>query len=490
MTKGVCSDVVNKAARSTLRSVAPAATHGTDERPLARYHRWVQGVNGRKGAAGLALAVACASCSFDSLGNNTSEGMLGESETDSDGEISTTGGAMSTSGGGMSMSGTSMTPGTSTQPATTDDDTTNGDTALPPDGSGSTTRDDPTTSGEPTTQGSTEPTTETTGDRAPAWSHERVLEIDGQGLGLSETVEDAPILISLRNDRIDFSIAQPNGQDLRFIDDAGTVLAYEVEAWNPGMQQAFIWVRVPNVSAEDTTSIRMRYGNPDAPNGEDSQAVWSNGYVAVHHFAGDCISGFSDSTGNGHDAACVGVDNGVVGAGPLGPLLSFDDAGFVDILDDEDFDLEQEASVSAWVEVQEGTLSDNSTHSLVRKGDQFRLDVERGGPGLGPRATHWSNGMARNAQGDEALSLGVHWLASSTIADDAVLLYVDGTFLDDRNINMLDLAINEDVTVGLGLAGRIDEVRISSRARNDDWFLLQGASVRDQAVSYGPEVAL
>lgn len=103
--------------------------------------------------------------------------------------------------------------------------------------------------------------------------------------------------------------------DLRFTDADGTVLPFEVVAWDAGGGST-AWVRVP--SLQPPTVLRLFTG-PSARGQADPAAVWA-GYEVVHHFE----PGLSSSAGGGYEAAFVGVDprGGVVGESPW-----FDGAG-------------------------------------------------------------------------------------------------------------------------------------------------------------------
>ena len=58
----------------------------------------------------------------------------------------------------------------------------------------------------------------------------------------------------------DYSLAQPNGQDIRFYQVDGTELSHWIETWNLN-GTSIIWIKV---AASGTDKIYMYYGNPDA----------------------------------------------------------------------------------------------------------------------------------------------------------------------------------------------------------------------------------
>ncbi|MFO7906557.1 MAG: hypothetical protein R6U98_28125 [Pirellulaceae bacterium] len=72
--------------------------------------------------------------------------------------------------------------------------------------------------------------------RAAEWQHAGALYIittpDGADLPDGAAEKDFPLLVRLSNNTFDFSQAGAGGEDIRFHDEAGNALAYEIEAWD------------------------------------------------------------------------------------------------------------------------------------------------------------------------------------------------------------------------------------------------------------------
>jgi len=83
---------------------------------------------------------------------------------------------------------------------------------------------------------------------------------------------DYQVLIELNSTNFDFSHVSSDGSDIRF--GIGDILyPYWIEKWDSANQEAKIWVKVPSIPANGTTSFYMYYGNSDlvsASNGEDT----------------------------------------------------------------------------------------------------------------------------------------------------------------------------------------------------------------------------
>lgn len=114
-----------------------------------------------------------------------------------------------------------------------------------------------------------------------AWIHRRQVTITSP---LGTPLTDAVVPVRLEPS-FEFACAQPEGIDLRFVDDAGAVFPHEIDQWEPG-QGAIAWVRVSALDPAGQT-LWLYYGNPGAP--EPAGEVWpaSLGLQAVLHMGGD-----------------------------------------------------------------------------------------------------------------------------------------------------------------------------------------------------------
>jgi hypothetical protein len=66
-----------------------------------------------------------------------------------------------------------------------------------------------------------------------------------------------------------FSVALPDGSDLRVTDeDETTLIPFWIENWDPAAELADIWVKVPELPAMGSKTIYLYYGNPSPPGPE------------------------------------------------------------------------------------------------------------------------------------------------------------------------------------------------------------------------------
>lgn len=68
-----------------------------------------------------------------------------------------------------------------------------------------------------------------------------------------------PTKIQLTSD-FDYSLAQTNGEDIRFTDASDLVLPHWIELWNE-FGNSIIWVKIPEIPPASTSTIYMYYGN-------------------------------------------------------------------------------------------------------------------------------------------------------------------------------------------------------------------------------------
>jgi hypothetical protein len=78
-----------------------------------------------------------------------------------------------------------------------------------------------------------------------------------------------------------YSQARSNGGDLRFIDNSGSELKYEIAKWDPA-GESHVWVNIPTLKSD--ANITMYWGNPSAgrPTYANDGSVWKD-YFGVYH---------------------------------------------------------------------------------------------------------------------------------------------------------------------------------------------------------------
>lgn len=101
-----------------------------------------------------------------------------------------------------------------------------------------------------------------------AWSYKRTVTVDNTG---NAAKTDYPVKISLTTSDFDFANAETDAADIRLADGT-TLLSHWVQDWDSGAETGTIWVNVPTVPANDTTTIDLYYGNASAVTTSDITA--------------------------------------------------------------------------------------------------------------------------------------------------------------------------------------------------------------------------
>jgi biopolymer transport protein ExbB len=300
------------------------------------------------------------------------------------------------------------------------------------------------------------------------WTMRKKITVDttAAGVAIADPIGTAAVLIRLHDGNFQFANANENGDDLRFVaGDDKTVLPYHIEKYDSVLNEAFVWVKVPDLKPGTSTSIWLYYGNRDnkAPKGDDPKGTYDADTVLVYHFAGQNVAP-SDYTANGNNAqnAGVSVDGSMIGGGlrldghgavtiPASPSLAWSDGA--------------EMTWSAWIKPV-ALQSDAVIFSRRDGANTFLIGVDNGIPFAEVMS---GKGTQRSSAGAPIAAGSWHHLAA--VATEASLtLYLDGESYATLN-NPLP-ALNSAALIGgdpsagdVGFNGEMDELEISKVAR-------------------------
>jgi biopolymer transport protein ExbB len=328
----------------------------------------------------------------------------------------------------------------------------------------------------------------------PAWPRRRPITI--RNTELTGPVQGFPILVRLPASVL--AVANTGGNDLRFVTAApATVLPYEIDTASPPAD-VLVWVRMPALAPTGPApALWVYYGNAAAPAGGSGAAVFGSLYTSVHHLG----AALDDATGRNHTAvAAGGGQTPTLAAGQIGGGRDFD--GQNDYLtlagNEADFDFTASLSVSAWIRVEN---LGPEYQAIVTKGDSsWRLhrhnQTEFIGFGTNTPTPPSTN---QNSAGDMAMGDGGWHHVAIVYGGSMKRIFVDGT-LDQTdtvpnatiNTNSFAVAIGRNAESSTGgerlWNGEIDEVRISSAARDAHWMFAEHHTARDpDFVTPGPE---
>ena len=318
------------------------------------------------------------------------------------------------------------------------------------------------------------------GDPVDGGKYKYLMEISFNRAPGAPTLNDFPALVILNDSITGFDYAQlkSNAEDLRFADDGGLELAYELETWNPS-GDSYAWVRVSTLS-DTSTNITAYWGNPtdSTPSYTTNGSTWDSNYKAVWHMAEPDIA---DATSNANDGTSSGnsTTNGAIGS-------SQDLAGSAHVnIDTILGDISQTSlTLTALIRTSDpdGASGEGGTvygYSILnvrnRAVPEMSLVV---GPPENPGKASITEGTNLTAIGTSTVSSNEWHQLTYTRDGDAGTLYVDGV---SETSHTATFAFESGDTWALGalpfgsgvkdqFIGQIDEARVSAIARSAGWI--------------------
>ena len=296
---------------------------------------------------------------------------------------------------------------------------------------------------------------------------------------VAANLTDFPILINLVSDSDLVNRAQSDGDDIYFTSADGTTrLSHETEKYNDTTGELVAWVKIPSLSGGTDTETYMYYGDASTENQEDVANVWSNGYEAVYHLHQD----FNDSTGdyNASNSGSVDLTGQVANGQDFTPANEIQ-AGNWSVggsaitlqawLNPDDFDQNDPRVISK----ANGENTDNHVFMLGLGGSGDRYVRGRIKTG-----TSDSSGTTTLESSTNPAVTGTWQVVSLTYDGSNMRLFNNGAVVgstsksgalrqNDWDITIGDNPDNTDTST-YSLDGKLDEVRVSSVARSQEWL--------------------
>jgi len=202
------------------------------------------------------------------------------------------------------------------------------------------------------------------------WGRRVKLDIDSNDI--DENLTDFPVLIYLssssgrNDDNLSFVFDEIQSDSDRnkiavTMSDGLTQCYTEVEKWNATSEEAWLWVRVPSISASSDTELYLYYDADQSdntayvgdPNSAPAEAVWGNDFRLVTHMRDDPdTSHVRDSTEYDNDGTKTAPGEPVVTAsGTISDAQEFDGSDdYVDLGSDASLDLRStNFTIEAWI---------------------------------------------------------------------------------------------------------------------------------------------
>ncbi len=112
------------------------------------------------------------------------------------------------------------------------------------------------------------------------WHYQKPITIDYSG---TTTLTEYQVLVTITPSNFDYSRAQPDGSDIRFLSSQGEPLDYWIHNWDTSGTSR-IWVKVPTIPPSSVTTITLLYGNPRAPSLELPYDLFSYSEIKTNKY--------------------------------------------------------------------------------------------------------------------------------------------------------------------------------------------------------------
>jgi len=304
-----------------------------------------------------------------------------------------------------------------------------------------------------------------------AWGTRTKFTVDtsDSGLLLPDAAGTATVLVRLHDGNFDFTSAKEDGSDLRFVDsDDKTMLASQIEKFDPVMNEGFVWVKVPDIKAGVMHEIYLyssRNEKKKPAKGEKTdlpKTAYDGDTVTVYHF-NEHGTPPGDSSGQGVRAETPGIpiEGSMIGGG-----IKLDGKKPISIAANPNAAVLEAAPYTWMCWVKPTVLAPEAILYSRKDGSSaLKIGLDNGAPFFeitGPAGTQRSAPAAPLAAGT--------WKHLALVSDGSrTTLYVDGNAA--ANLPVAMPALNGPAFIGgeegkASFGGEIDELEISKSARS------------------------
>ena len=296
------------------------------------------------------------------------------------------------------------------------------------------------------------------------WSIRKKITIDtsATGAAINQPMGSAAVLLRLHDGNFQFASAKDDGTDIRFVAaDDKTLLPYHIEKYDSLLNEAFVWVKIPEVAPGGKTILWLYYGNSgnSVSRVDNSKATYDAETVLVYHFNGEPPVDVTSYENNGKTAA-IQVEGSLIGNG-----VRFDGQNNVTLPDSPSLAWTEGATFTwfAWINAAE--LQPNAAiYSRRDNGSSLVIGLDNGIPYVELTS---ASGSSRTVPGTALPAKSWHHLA--VVAAGAVItLFVDGDSYATLNARVPAMnaapVLGGDPT-GTGFKGEMDELEISKAGR-------------------------
>jgi len=342
------------------------------------------------------------------------------------------------------------------------------------------------------------------------WSYRVEITIDSDKIDAA--LADFPVLLYLSTssginaDDVSFVFDELGAEKLKLAvttGDGTTQCYVEIEKWDSASEQAWLWVKVPNVASGADTTLYLYYDSAQPDNttwvGETgttpAQNVWDSDCVGVWHNMDGPAQAILDSTSYANHGTKRGDNQPQEVDGKIGKAQGYDGADdYVDFGSDASLKLSDQLTVELWVKRADDTTFERF---LSHSTDVDTFAYEVGVDYLFP--DHWrlffNSGTAKltvTMIGNPGDWIHVAFVYDKDVASGNMKIYENGSLVAIMDYSQAltghgILRTNRQGKADGWLKSTVDEVRIYSFGRSAAWIEASYHSGDDSLLSYGGE---
>jgi biopolymer transport protein ExbB len=297
----------------------------------------------------------------------------------------------------------------------------------------------------------------------PEWTSRKKITVDTTttGVAIAEPIGTAAVLLRLHGGNFPFDRCREDGSDIRFVGaDNKTILPHHIEKYDALMGEAFVWVKIADLTPKAQTSFWMYFSNASntMEPGTDVKGTFDADTVLVYHFTEQGAPPV-DSSSNGNNAQTAGLATAGSFIGS-GVLLNEKHTVVIPSSPSLGWAAGAPATLTAWVKL--SALAANTPIISRGTGDLTNLvvGVENGVPYL--ELVRGTDVQRQAATGPLAVNT---WRHLAVVANPTTItLYLDGE--EAAKLNTPLPAMNSPLQLGGGeFKGELDELAIAKVAR-------------------------
>ena len=291
-------------------------------------------------------------------------------------------------------------------------------------------------------------------------------------------LENFPVLIKTI---MNVNEVQSDGDDIVFTDNQGMKLNHEIESYNNITGNLIAWVNVTSLSSLENTILWLYYGNSMCPSQQNNEGTWDGSYYAVWHFNNNQ---WRDSTSHHRDLSDGTNTSTALVDGVIGTCAEFNGTNrlqtVIPYTDLKNFALElwiyPESTEHSYAPISKSNNSEVGYYSYdwyltteYDSGSQFMLKVHAGGwqrlywdQDAGQPLNTWQYYTINYFNGQDAFG----WRHPTPINNDEP----EGAAEDSTTASDM-IRIGGMNDIGSIYLGQVDEIRISTSPRNENWHV-------------------